>query len=62
MTHELKASTYAGIFEKDMTAGQLKIVTSIIIFFFLVPYSASVYQGLSYLFYYNNRRASGNFI
>lgn len=50
MTHELKASTMPEFFEKRYDSRAIKIVTSIIIFFFLVPYSASVYQGLSYLF------------
>ncbi|TYQ15820.1 UNVERIFIED_CONTAM: SSS family solute:Na+ symporter/sodium/proline symporter [Acetivibrio alkalicellulosi] len=50
MTHELKASTMPEFFEKRYNSKAIKIVTSIIIFIFLVPYSASVYQGLSYLF------------
>ncbi|MDQ2086658.1 sodium:solute symporter family protein [Herbivorax sp. ANBcel31] len=50
MTHELNASTMPEFFEKRYNSKAIKIVTSIIIFFFLVPYSASVYQGLSYLF------------
>lgn len=50
MTRELNASTMPELFEKRYNSKAIKIVTSIIIFFFLVPYSASVYQGLSYLF------------
>lgn len=49
MTHELNASTMPEFFEKRYSSKALKIVTAIIIFIFLVPYSASVYQGLSYL-------------
>jgi len=50
MTHELNASTMPEFFEKRYGSKAMKIVTAIIIFVFLVPYSASVYQGLSYLF------------
>jgi len=50
MTHELNASTMPEFFEKRYNSKAMKIVTAIIIFAFLVPYSASVYQGLSYLF------------
>lgn len=49
MTHDLNASTMPEFFEKRYDSKALKIVTAIIIFVFLVPYSASVYQGLSYL-------------
>lgn len=50
MTHELNASTMPEFFEKRYDSKAMKIVTAIIIFIFLVPYSASVYQGLGYLF------------
>jgi len=50
MTHELNASTMPEFFEKRYNSKAMKIVIAIIIFVFLVPYSASVYQGLSYLF------------
>ncbi len=50
MTHELNASTMPEFFEKRYNSRAMKIVTAVIIFVFLVPYSASVYQGLSYLF------------
>ena len=49
MTHDLSVSTMPEFFEKRYNSKSIKIVTSIIIFIFLVPYSASVYQGLSYL-------------
>jgi SSS family solute:Na+ symporter len=50
MTHELNASTMPEFFEKRYNSKAMKIVTALIIFVFLVPYSASVYQGLGYLF------------
>jgi len=50
MTHELNASTMPEFFEKRYGSKSMKIATALIIFIFLVPYSASVYQGLSYLF------------
>lgn len=50
MTHELDASTMPEFFEKRYGSKTMKVVTALIIFIFLVPYSASVYQGLAYLF------------
>ncbi len=50
MTHELNVSTMPDFFEKRYNSKAMKIVTALIIFIFLVPYSASVYQGLGYLF------------
>lgn len=50
MTHELQVSTMPEFFEKRYDSKSMKIVTALIIFIFLVPYSASVYQGLGYLF------------
>ena len=50
MTHELNAATMPEFFEKRYDSKTLKIFTAIIIFVFLIPYSASVYQGLSYIF------------
>lgn len=50
MTHDLGASTMPEFFEKRFDSKAMKIVTAIVIFIFLVPYSASVYQGLAYLF------------
>ncbi|HHW48121.1 MAG TPA: sodium/solute symporter [Clostridiaceae bacterium] len=50
MTRELNASTMPEFFEKRYGSKAMKIVAALIIFIFLVPYSASVYQGLSYLF------------
>jgi len=50
MTHELNAATMPEFFEKRYNSKAMKIVTALVIFVFLVPYSASVYQGLGYLF------------
>ncbi|HEX2944563.1 MAG TPA: sodium:solute symporter family protein [Clostridia bacterium] len=50
MTHDLNASTMPEFFEKRYDSKPMKIVTALIIFIFLVPYSASVYVGLGYLF------------
>jgi SSS family solute:Na+ symporter len=50
MTHDLGVSTMPAFFEKRYDSKAMKIVTALIIFIFLVPYSASVYQGLGYLF------------
>lgn len=50
MTHDLNVSTMPEFFEKRYDSKAMKIITALIIFIFLVPYSASVYQGLGYLF------------
>ena len=50
MTRRLGAKTMPDFFEKRYGSHGLKIVSSIIIFIFLIPYSASVYNGLSSLF------------
>ncbi|MBP0963349.1 MAG: sodium:solute symporter, partial [Oscillospiraceae bacterium] len=50
MTKHLESSTMPDFFEKRYLSKSLKIVASAIIFVFLVPYSASVYKGLSGLF------------
>lgn len=50
MTHEMDASTMPEFFEKRYNNKNLKIVTALISFVFLIPYSASVYKGLGYLF------------
>lgn len=50
MTHKLNASTMPEFFEKRFNSPILKVVSAVIIFVFLVPYSASVYKGLTYLF------------
>lgn len=51
MTRHLRASTMPEFFAKRYGGGDsLKLMASAIIFIFLVPYSASVYKGLSGLF------------
>lgn len=50
MTVTLNAVTMPGFLEKRYLSKGLKIVSALIIFVFLVPYSASVYMGLSYFF------------
>lgn len=50
MTVRLGAKTMPDFFEKRYGSKSLKTVSAIIIFTFLIPYSASVYNGLSSLF------------
>lgn len=50
MTQHLKSATMPEFFEKRFNSKALKIVASIIVFVFLVPYTASLYNGLSRLF------------
>ena len=50
MTVRLQAKTMPEFFEKRYESRFLKISSAIIIFVFLIPYSASVYNGLSNLF------------
>lgn len=50
VTKELGVSTMPEFFEKRYNCKWLKIATAVVIFIFLTPYSASVYQGLGYLF------------
>ena len=50
MTHNLSTKTMPEFFEKRYDSKNLKIFSAIIIFLFLIPYSASVYNGLSSLF------------
>ncbi len=50
MTTRLESKTMPEFFEKRFGSKKLKIVTAVIIFIFLIPYSASVYNGLSSLF------------
>ena len=45
ITHRLKASTMPDFFQKRYQSKPLKILTALLIFIFLVPYCASVYQG-----------------
>ena len=50
MTKKLNARTMPDYFEKRYASKGMKIMASIIIFAFLVPYSAAVYKGLGSLF------------
>ncbi len=50
MTHHLNAKTMPEFFEKRFNSKGLKIAASLIVFIFLIPYTASVYNGLSRLF------------
>ncbi len=50
MTHRLKATTMPEFFGKRYGSNALRIASAAIIFVFLIPYSASVFNGLSRLF------------
>ncbi|MCC8102789.1 MAG: sodium/solute symporter [Clostridiales bacterium] len=50
MTHHLDVVTMPSYFEKRYDSKALKIAASAIVFIFLIPYTASVYNGLSNLF------------
>lgn len=50
MTQHLGSKTMPDFFEKRYDSKALKIVASIIVFVFLIPYTASLYNGLSSLF------------
>ncbi len=50
MTHKLQSKTMPDFFAKRYDSKGLKIFSAIIVFVFLIPYSVSVYNGLSNLF------------
>ena len=50
MSKHLGAKTIPEYFEKRYNSKPLKIVSALIVFVFLIPYTASVYNGLSRLF------------
>ena len=50
MTARLEAKTMPDFFEKRYGSHGLKTLSAVVIFIFLIPYSASVYSGLSSLF------------
>ena len=50
MTQRLGAKTMPEFFEKRYGDRKIKILSAIVIFIFLIPYSASVYNGISSLF------------
>lgn len=50
MTQHLSSATMPEFFEKRYGSKALKILASLIVFIFLIPYTASLYNGLSRLF------------
>ena len=50
MTQHLDSKTMPDFFEKRFGSSRLKMMASIIVFIFLIPYTASLYNGLSSLF------------
>ncbi len=50
MTHRLNATTMPEFFGKRYSSKSLRVAAAAIIFVFLIPYTASVYNGLSRLF------------
>ena len=50
MTQQLESKTMPDFFAKRFNAPFLKVIASFIVFIFLVPYTASLYNGLSSLF------------
>ncbi len=50
MSHHLESATMPEFFGKRYKSNALKIAASIIVFIFLIPYTASLYNGLSRLF------------
>ncbi len=50
MTQHLGSKTMPDFFEKRYDSKKLKVVASFIVFIFLIPYTASLYNGLSSLF------------
>lgn len=50
MSKHLEAKTMPEFFEKRYNSKGLKVISALIIFVFLIPYTASVYNGLSRLF------------
>ncbi len=50
MTQHLSSKTMPDFFEKRYNSKTLKVAASVIVFVFLIPYTASLYNGLSSLF------------
>lgn len=50
MANDLQVYTMPGFFAKRYNAKNMGLLSAVLIFVFLVPYSASVYQGMGYLF------------
>lgn len=49
ITQRLNTNTMPGFFEKRYESKKLRLITAILIFVLLIPYSTSVYQGIGYL-------------
>jgi SSS family solute:Na+ symporter len=50
MSHHLNSSTMPEFFEHRYDSKVIKIVSALVVFVFLIPYTASVYNGLSRIF------------
>ena len=50
MTQHLNSATMPQFFQQRFNSQKLKLAASVIIFVFLIPYTASLYNGLSRLF------------
>jgi len=50
MSQHLRSATMPDFFGRRFSSGALKVAASVIIFIFLIPYTASLYNGLSRLF------------
>ena len=50
LTHHLQSATMPDFFGKRFFSDPLKVAASVIVFIFLIPYTASLYNGLSRLF------------
>lgn len=50
MTHNLDVRTMPEFFEKRYESKNMKFIAALVMFVFLVPYTASVYKGLGYIF------------
>jgi SSS family solute:Na+ symporter len=50
MSTQYKVATMSEYLEKRYQSKNFKLISSIVIFIFLIPYSAAVFMGLSYLF------------
>ena len=50
MTQHLDSATMPEFFGRRFNSNSLKVISSVIIFIFLIPYTASLYNGLSRLF------------
>lgn len=49
VTRRLKIKTMPQMFEERYGSSRMKVFAAVVIFIFMIPYSASVYSGLSYL-------------